>query len=117
VPAWCGCKRSGLGKLRRQRSKLLPHVMHIWWYGAGGIICGIVVVKLMGQGGCCQVAGAGGCCWRRTWHTRLEDKGRIIFWSPVGDPFIMLVLIVYGLYAGPGLAHVLLVCLLLMLPP
>jgi hypothetical protein len=26
---WCGCGRSRLGKLRRRRSKLLPHVMHL----------------------------------------------------------------------------------------
>jgi hypothetical protein len=26
---WCRCGRSRLGKLRRQRSELLPHVMHL----------------------------------------------------------------------------------------
>ncbi len=26
---WCRCGRSRLGKLRRRRSKLLPHVMHL----------------------------------------------------------------------------------------
>jgi hypothetical protein len=26
---WCRCRRSRLGELRRRRSKLLPHVMHL----------------------------------------------------------------------------------------
>jgi hypothetical protein len=101
---------------RRGRTKLLSHVMHL--------VVGCRRHHLRHRGG--EVDGEQmllPACWGgmtllvRDMGRAAREKGRIVLWRPMADPFNMLVLVTCGLCTGPELVDVLLVCPLLKLPP